>query len=293
MMMLALRKAVSFLKKYFRPVRKGNEQTFKEIRRKVATQGSFQERDNSKSRSEMERMMQSIEDLQSRQAEFEKALEQKEAEKLLIYQVLYCFCVEYIILTYLLTHLPSCPLFTLMSHRFSVTFPPCYLFMVASTHAPYVKITYHSQSCFRVFQEMIQSKHRQDVLEARMSRMVGVLMQACHSIGLTQIEGDGGSNLLQILDCETSDSMRVSKRQRLLENAPVSPMIERAISPVIDGYKFQVCSVASPTAASPTALLIMSRVAEYIGCNEHHSLRLNGQRSARCVKCKTFIGVGT
>jgi hypothetical protein len=33
--------------------------------------------------------MQSIEDLQSRQAEFEKALEQKEAEKLLIYQVLY------------------------------------------------------------------------------------------------------------------------------------------------------------------------------------------------------------
>jgi hypothetical protein len=34
----------------------------------------------------MERMMQSIEDLKSRQAEFEKALEQKEAEKLLIYQ---------------------------------------------------------------------------------------------------------------------------------------------------------------------------------------------------------------
>jgi len=121
----------------------------------------------------MERMMQSIEDLQSRQAEFEKALEQKEAEKLLIYQ------------------------------------------------------------------EMIQSKHRQDVLEARMSRMVGVLMQACHSIGLTQIEGDGGSNLLQILDCETSDSIRVSKRQRLLENAPVSPVIERALSPCLDGFKFQ------------------------------------------------------
>lgn len=153
--------------------RKGNEQTFKEIRRKVATQSSFQERDSSKSRSEMERMMQSIEDLQSRQAEFEKALEQKEAEKLLIYQ------------------------------------------------------------------EMIQSKHRQDVLEARMSRMVGVLMQACHSIGLTQIEGDGGSNLLQILDCETSDSIRVSKRQRLLENAPVSPVIERALSPCLDGFKFQ------------------------------------------------------
>jgi hypothetical protein len=87
---------------------------------------------------------------------------------------------------------------------------------------------------------MIQSKHRQDVLEARMSRMVGVLMQACHSIGLTQIEGDGGSNLLQILDCETSDSIRVSKRQRLLENAPVSPVLERALSPGLDGYKFQV-----------------------------------------------------
>jgi hypothetical protein len=74
--------------------RKGNEQTFKEIRRKVATQSSFQERDSSKSRSEMERMMQSIEDLQSRQAEFEKALEQKEAEKLLIYQVVNITCFD-------------------------------------------------------------------------------------------------------------------------------------------------------------------------------------------------------
>jgi hypothetical protein len=35
----------------------------------------------------MERMMQSIDELKSRQADFEKALEQKEAEKLMIYQV--------------------------------------------------------------------------------------------------------------------------------------------------------------------------------------------------------------
>jgi hypothetical protein len=36
----------------------------------------------------MEKMMQSIEDLKNKQAEFEQALEQKEAEKMLIYQVL-------------------------------------------------------------------------------------------------------------------------------------------------------------------------------------------------------------
>lgn len=122
----------------------------------------------------MERMMQSIDELKSRQADFEKALEQKEAEKLMIYQ------------------------------------------------------------------EMIQSKHRQDVLEARMSRMVGVLMQACHSIGLTPIEnGDGGNNLLQILDCDTSDSIRSpAKRPRLLENAPMSPILDKHTVP-LEGLKFQ------------------------------------------------------
>ena len=65
---------------------------------------------------------------------------------------------------------------------------------------------------------MLQSKHRQDILEARMSRMVGVLMQACHSIGLTQIEGDGNS-LLQIMDGADGDKYRLPKRQRLLENS--------------------------------------------------------------------------
>ncbi len=95
-------------------------------------------------------------------------------------------------------------------------------------------------------QEMIQSKHRQDVLEARMSRMVGVLMQACHSIGLTPIEnGDGGNNLLQILDCDTSDSIRSpAKRPRLLENAPMSPILDKHTVP-LEGLKFQVFYVAN------------------------------------------------
>lgn len=75
---------------------------------------------------------------------------------------------------------------------------------------------------------MIQSKHRQDVLEARMSKMVGVLVQACHSIGLTHIEGDGGNSLLQILDSDSSDAFRVSKRPRMIENVPT------------EGFKFQV-----------------------------------------------------
>lgn len=50
--------------------------------------------------------MQSIEDLQSRQAEFEKALEQKEAEKLLIYQVLTSLCVKYFVRPCLRAQLP-------------------------------------------------------------------------------------------------------------------------------------------------------------------------------------------
>jgi hypothetical protein len=50
--------------------------------------------------------------------------------------------------------------------------------------------------------------------------MVGVLVQACQSIGLGQIEGGEGSNLLQILDCGgESDAFRAPKRQRLIENA--------------------------------------------------------------------------
>ena len=68
--------------------RQGNEHTFKDIRRKVSSQSSFsQDKDSVKSKSEMDKMMQSIEDLKNRQAEFEKALEQKEAEKMMIYQV--------------------------------------------------------------------------------------------------------------------------------------------------------------------------------------------------------------
>ena len=135
-------------------------------------------------------MMQSIEELKSRQVEFEKALEQKEAEKVVL------------------------------------------------------------------FQEMIQSKHRQDVLEARMSRMVGVLMQACHSIGLTQIESDGGNGLLQILDGDSSDSFRVMKRQRLLENAPVSPAPERVMVDAEGGHRFQVSfMLRSPPALSPPVSL--------------------------------------
>ena len=66
--------------------RQGNEHIFKDIRRKVATQSS-QERDGFKSKSEMEKMMQSIDELRARQSEFESALKQKEAEKMLIYQV--------------------------------------------------------------------------------------------------------------------------------------------------------------------------------------------------------------
>jgi hypothetical protein len=69
-------------------IRQGNEHIFKDIRRKVASQSPFQDRDTTKSRTEMEKMMQSIEDLKNKQAEFEQALEQKEAEKMLIYQVL-------------------------------------------------------------------------------------------------------------------------------------------------------------------------------------------------------------
>ena len=148
-------------------------------------------------------MMQSIEELKSRQAEFEKALEQKEAEKMLIYQV-------------------------------------CRTLPLPFSTLPDVPVLPHSQ-------EMIQSKHRQDMLESRMSRMVGVLMQACHSIGLTQLEGDSGSSLLQILDCESPDPFsRLSKRQRLLENSPLSPSLDVSTS-LEGGYpKYQVPSRPSP-----------------------------------------------
>ena len=78
---------------------------------------------------------------------------------------------------------------------------------------------------------MIQSKHRQDVLEARMARMVGVLMTACHSIGLTQLEGEGCNSLLQIMDGMDTDPSRSVKRQRLIENSPSSGNTE--IKPVV------------------------------------------------------------
>lgn len=34
-----------------------------------------------------------------------------------------------------------------------------------------------------IYSEMMQSKQRQEVLEQRMSKMVNVLVRACHSIG--------------------------------------------------------------------------------------------------------------
>ena len=75
-------------------------------------------------------------------------------------------------------------------------------------------------------------------------------MQACHSIGLTQIEGDGGSSLLQILDCDSSDTMRsMPKRPRLIENVPVSPALDRPAS-ALEGLKFQVKSFSTFLTAS-------------------------------------------
>ena len=41
-------------------------------------------------------MIQSVEELKSRQAEFEKALEQKEAEKLMIYQVAFSLLYDWL-----------------------------------------------------------------------------------------------------------------------------------------------------------------------------------------------------
>lgn len=51
----------------------------------------------------MDKMLQSIEDLKNRQADFEKALEQKEAEKLMIYQVeILCIHILASLSTYIL-----------------------------------------------------------------------------------------------------------------------------------------------------------------------------------------------
>ena len=67
--------------------RRGNEHAFKDIRRKVSVHGGTQDREIVKSKSDMDKMMRCITELTARQAEFENALKKKEAEKMLIYQV--------------------------------------------------------------------------------------------------------------------------------------------------------------------------------------------------------------
>ena len=158
-----------------------------------------------------------------------------------------------------------------------------------------------------------------------MSKMVGVLMQACHSIGLTQIEGDGGNSLLQILDCDPSDAYRMSKRPRMIENAPISPLDKS--SGALDGFKFQVgiflckcfllsshrllslpahcfaelyhlCECVLPVACSSQmndmnsiAVFNLAYDSECLGCAQFTSLGLDCKRASGSTYCKAFVSI--
>ena len=105
---------------------RGNEHLFKDIRRKVgAINGG--DRDARPGR-EIDKLQADFEDLRSKHAELEEQLEQKEAEKQMI------------------------------------------------------------------FTEMLQSKQRQQVLEQRLDKMVGVLMRACQTIGISHQITSGGAD---------------------------------------------------------------------------------------------------
>jgi hypothetical protein len=69
-----------------------------------------------------------------------------------------------------------------------------------------------------IFSEMLQSKQRQEVLEQRLSKMVGVLMKACQSIGIGAIEHQDARVPQQITNEAGVDGCNASrsyKRPRL------------------------------------------------------------------------------
>jgi len=67
-----------------------------------------------------------------------------------------------------------------------------------------------------IFSEMLQSKERQDMLEQRLSKMVGVLMKACHSIGIGAMDSQDlrGMQQQQITN-DGGEGQRSYKRARL------------------------------------------------------------------------------
>jgi hypothetical protein len=98
--------------------RRGNEHQFKDIRRKVG--GGGNDKSDSRSNTDMDKIVAEFEELKSRHEELEASLDQAESEKRTI------------------------------------------------------------------FSELVQSKQKQRVLEQRLSKMVGVLMKACHSMGVLE-----------------------------------------------------------------------------------------------------------
>ena len=66
-----------------------------------------------------------------------------------------------------------------------------------------------------IFSEMMQGKQRQEILEQRLSKMVGVLMKACQSIGLGNIEQQDVRVPQQITNEAGVDAPRRYKRPRL------------------------------------------------------------------------------
>jgi len=130
--------------------RQGNEHVFADIRRKVPS-GSGGEKDQHRTKSEVDKLMQEVHILKNKQQSFEEALQQKEAEKQLIYT------------------------------------------------------------------EMLQSKQRQEVLEQRMSKMVNVLVRACHSIGITPMDSEG-NGLLHLMD----GPQQFKRRRMMVDNKPAN-----------------------------------------------------------------------
>jgi len=70
-----------------------------------------------------------------------------------------------------------------------------------------------------IYSEMMQSKQRQEVLEQRMSKMVNVLVRACHSIGITPMDG-GAEGVLPIMD-----GQQFKRRRMMVDNKPANPSV--------------------------------------------------------------------
>jgi hypothetical protein len=71
-----------------------------------------------------------------------------------------------------------------------------------------------------IFSEMLQGKQRQEILEQRLSKMVGVLMKACQSIGIGNIEHQEARVPQQITNEAGVDAPRRYKRPRLTGDKP-------------------------------------------------------------------------